>query len=94
MSRVLHDWDDSKCVTILKNAKAALNPGGRIILIETVLSENNYSCGLCDLHLLTVSGGKERNLKEFIKLGSISGLKLCNVSKISTLHEAINFEII
>ena len=92
MSRVLHDWDDNKCEAILKNARAALKKNGKIVLVETILSENSEECGLCDLHLLTVSGGKERTLNEFIQLGNKCGMSLCGVNKISALHHAMEFK--
>lgn len=91
MARVLHDWDDKRCLEILRRAKASLNPGGNIVVIETVLSEKGWEGGLCDLHLLAVSGGKERTLNEFIRLGSDVGLRLVNVRDASNLHQALHF---
>jgi hypothetical protein len=32
----MHSWGDQECVTILKNAAAALNKGGRIIIMDVV----------------------------------------------------------
>ena len=91
MARVLHDWDDKKCLEILRRAKASLKPGGNIVVIETVLSENGWEGGLCDLHLLAVSNGKERTLNEFIRLGSDAGLRLTDVREASSLHKALRF---
>jgi SAM-dependent methyltransferase len=92
MSRVLHDWDDHKFVEILRHAKASLRPGGRIIAIETVLSEQGWEGGLCDLHLLVLSGGKERTLSEFITLFESAGLILTDVLEASSLHKALHFK--
>jgi ubiquinone/menaquinone biosynthesis C-methylase UbiE len=92
MSRVLHDWDDNKCSTILKNARTALKANGKIVLVETILSENSGAYGLCDLHLLTVNGGKERTLNEFIQLGNKCGLSLSGVNKFSILHHTLEFK--
>ena len=91
MARVLHDWDDKKCLEILKRAKASLKPGGSVIVIETVLSERGWEGGLCDLHLLAVSSGKERTLNEFLRLGSDAGLSLADVREASNLHQALHF---
>lgn len=91
MARVLHDWDDKKCLGILKNAKTCLRPGGRVVILETVLSAKGWEGGLCDLHLLAVSGGKERTLDEFIRLGSEAGLSLIDVREASSLHQALHF---
>ena len=80
-----------KCLEILRRAKASLKPGGNIVVIETVLSENGWEGGLCDLHLLAVSNGKERTLNEFIRLGSDAGLRLTDVREASSLHKALRF---
>jgi len=91
MARVLHDWDDKKSLEILKRAKASLKPGGSVVVIETVLSEKGWEGGLCDLHLLAVSNGKERTLNEFIRLGSDAGLCLSDIREASNLHQALHF---
>ena len=91
MARVLHDWDDKKCLGILKHAKACLRPGGTLVILETVLSARGWEGGLCDLHLLAVSGGKERTLEEFIRLGSEAGFRLTDVREASSLHHALHF---
>lgn len=93
MARVLHDWDDKRCLEILLKAKASLKPGGRLIIIETVLSDNGWEGGMCDLHLLAVNGGKERTLAEFVKLGFTSGFSFSYIREASGLHQAIHFTI-
>lgn len=92
MARVLHDWDDRRCHEILLHAKASLRTGGRIVIIESVLSDDGWEGGLCDLHLLAVSGGRERTLAEFVRLGSATGLSLSYVREASGLHHAMHFK--
>jgi len=67
-SRVLHDWDDAGVLILLKHARAALRPKGQLAIIELLLDERSYSGGLCDLHLLAVSGGRERSFHDFSRL--------------------------
>jgi hypothetical protein len=31
---ILHDWDDEVALTILKNCRNGINPGGRILVID------------------------------------------------------------
>ncbi|WP_308015625.1 methyltransferase [Streptomyces huiliensis] len=31
LKRTLHDWDDGRCVAILRDCRAALRPGGRVL---------------------------------------------------------------
>ncbi|HEX8704652.1 MAG TPA: methyltransferase [Myxococcaceae bacterium] len=76
LARVLHDWDDRKAVQLLRQARAALRPGGRLIALEMVLDEQSPDGGLCDLHLLAVTGGQERTRGQFEQLFSAAGLRL------------------
>jgi len=68
LSRVLHDWDDAAVLVLLKNARAALRPQGQLVIIELLLDERSFSGSLCDLHLLAVTGGRERSLRDFSRL--------------------------
>ncbi len=76
LARVLHDWDDEMAVRLLAHARAALRAKGRLIVLEMVLDEERHEGGLCDLHLLAVSGGQERTQRQFAHLLSRAGLRL------------------
>jgi len=67
MSRVLHDWKDSKVLEILKNINLSLKENGTLLLFEIVVPEDsNYDVGITlNFNLLVCTGGKERTLKEF-----------------------------
>ena len=58
MARVLHDWDDAPALRLLLRARRALPSGGRLFVVEMVMSENAVAGSLCDLHLLTATGGR------------------------------------
>lgn len=75
LARVLHDWDDDAAATILKRARAALRPGGRIAIVEMLRDEKSHYGGLCGLHLLAVTGGRERTSAEFAALFARAGLR-------------------
>ena len=66
MSRVLHDWDDSKVLDILKNINLSLKENGTLLLFEIIVPEDsNYDVGITlNFNLLVCTGGKERTLKE------------------------------
>ncbi|HEX2149565.1 MAG TPA: methyltransferase, partial [Actinomycetota bacterium] len=36
-ARILHDWTDDQCVTILTNCRRAIDPGGRVLVVERLL---------------------------------------------------------
>ncbi|KZT40429.1 S-adenosyl-L-methionine-dependent methyltransferase [Sistotremastrum suecicum HHB10207 ss-3] len=38
LSNVLHDWEDSKVITILQNTRNAMSPASRLVLIEALVS--------------------------------------------------------
>jgi hypothetical protein len=78
MRHIIHDWDDEKCVTILKNCRAALNPGGKVLVVESVVPTGNQPGFVkwLDLTMLTIPEGKERTADEYRELFAAAGLKL------------------
>lgn len=81
LARVLHDWSDAKAMQILKLAAQALAENGLLYVMEMLLIDNDYGGSLCDLHLLAISGGKERTLDQFMLLADSAGLKLSHTIK-------------
>jgi hypothetical protein len=79
LSRVLHDWSDDRALALLTQARAALLPGGRLCLLEMVIPEGSLAGGLCDLHLLMATGGRERSVADFARL--LEGAGLCLVEQ-------------
>ncbi|HEM47553.1 MAG TPA: methyltransferase [Alphaproteobacteria bacterium] len=75
LSNILHDWDDDRCESILRSCAAALPPGGRIILVETVVpeGEGHPLAALLDLEMLVVTGGRERAAAEYRRLLEAGG---------------------
>ena len=41
MKHIIHDWDDERALLILRNIRKAMNRGGRVILIESVVLPGN-----------------------------------------------------
>jgi hypothetical protein len=74
---ILHDWDDDDCVTILRRCRAAMEPGGRIAIIEMVVGDHTDPgvSALMDLNMLACTGGRERSLDEFDALLARAGLR-------------------
>ena len=89
LARVLHDWDDPRAIRILRRARAALPPGGRLFVVETVLPENGASGGLCDLHLLAATGGRERTAADHAALFAQSGFAFDGVRRTSALPSVV-----
>jgi caffeic acid 3-O-methyltransferase len=85
MKWILHGWNDSECVTILRNCFNALPAsGGKVILVESVLPDfvlhSEIDAGMraalqMDLivMMLNTVGAKERTLQEFRQLAMAAG---------------------
>jgi hypothetical protein len=86
LRHVIHDWEDDDATAILGNCRNAMNPQGRILVVESVVPRGNEpSFGeLLDLMMLLV-GGRERTEDEYRRLFSRAGLKLNRV--VPTAHE-------
>jgi SAM-dependent methyltransferase len=78
MRHIIHDWDDEKCVAILKNCRAALKPGGKVLVVESVVPPGNEPGFVkwLDLTMLVIPEGKERTADEYRGLFAAAGLQL------------------
>src|SRR5689334_9602990 len=78
LKSIIHDWDDERALTILKNVRHAMKPRGRVLLVEAIIAAgNNQDFGkLIDLAMLVSPGGKERTAAEYRELLTRAGLKL------------------
>jgi hypothetical protein len=91
LARVLHDWDDAEALRILVRAREALNPGGRIYVIELVLGteDKDMRGGLLDLHMLASTGGRERTETGYRTLLERAGLRLHERRDIASIINSI-----
>jgi len=89
LSRVLHDWDDIKAIQILRHARASLARGGRLYIVELLVTDDCVAGALCDLHLLMVTGGRERSSDHFGRLLSATGFELSEVRRLPALPSII-----
>ncbi|HVK71197.1 MAG TPA: methyltransferase, partial [Polyangium sp.] len=89
LARVLHDWDDPDAIRLLVRARHALKPGGRIAIVEMVLDEDGHGGGLCDLHLLAVTGGRERTRRDFERILGAAGLRLTREQRTPALPRVL-----
>jgi hypothetical protein len=94
MKYILHDWDDDRCVAILRLCRAGLVAGGRVLVMENVIEPGNRpSWGkLLDINMLALLTGRERTKAEFRDLFARAGLGLRRVvptaGRISILEAA------
>jgi hypothetical protein len=78
---VIHDWDDDRAITILRNCRKAMATNGKLLLVEMVVPEGNANCfsKLLDLNMLVMTGGRERTRHEFERLLVAAGYRLTKV---------------
>jgi O-methyltransferase domain/Dimerisation domain len=81
---VLHDWTDEQCVTILRNSRDALEPGGRLMIVEMLLPAEGswHPSTWSDLGMMVLTGGRERTAKEFEVLLTKAGYIMSGVRAI------------
>lgn len=80
MKHIIHDWDDERAIVILKNINRVIKPGGKLLLIEQVITPDGgtFSTG-SDLHMLIMTGGRERTEEEYRTLFAAAGFELTRV---------------
>jgi len=82
LKHIVHGWDDASCIRILENCARAMNPGGRVVVIEYPLDEPNAPGFLpfMDLSLLLMTSGRERTVAQYRELLAAAGLSLAKVT--------------
>ncbi|MBB1259667.1 methyltransferase [Streptomyces alkaliterrae] len=83
LSRILHCFDDESCHRILTNCRRAMRPGGRLVVLERVLTRGDGSCLTqgYNMHMLVVlGGGRERDESQYRALLDKAGFTLESVS--------------
>ncbi|MGL4396426.1 MAG: methyltransferase [Hyphomicrobium sp.] len=81
LKRILHDWTDDVCVTILENIRRSMNPGAKVLVVDCVIPPGNEPNGgkVLDILMMSALPGFERTEKEFAALFKRAGLKLNRV---------------
>jgi hypothetical protein len=78
---VVHDWDDSRAITILRNCRRAMAEKGRVLLVDMVVPDTDAVSfsKLLDLNMLAMTGGRERTKAEFRVLLDAADYKLTRI---------------
>ncbi|MEU6350903.1 methyltransferase [Streptomyces sp. NPDC047072] len=77
LSRVLHDWDDERCLTILRRCAEAMAPGAELLVVERLLPEDGRLtlAVAWDVHMLCNVGGRERTEAHYRRLLAEAGFE-------------------
>lgn len=96
LSRILHDWDDEKCQTILSNISRAMGEQSQLLVIEKMIPRKmdarHMHMYMNDLYMWAVCGGKERTEDEFDALLVKVGLKIKDIYPITDEEYVIEIE--
>jgi SAM-dependent methyltransferase len=78
---VIHDWDDSRAVTVLRNCRRAMTKNSRVLLVDMIVPDTASASfsKLLDLNMLVINGGRERTKAEFCALLNAVGYKLTRI---------------
>jgi hypothetical protein len=81
LSHVIHDWDDDRCLEILRNCRQAMDPNGRLLLVEMVIppGDDPHPGKMLDMVMLSLPGGMERSEDEYRELLEEAGFRLTQV---------------
>jgi len=75
---ILHDWEDAQALTILKNIHRVAASPSKLLIVERLLpaAPEPSPVHLMDLHMLVLTGGRERSREEFETLLASAGYRL------------------
>jgi hypothetical protein len=79
LKHIIHDWGDEHCRTILGHIANAMQPDGKVLIIETIMPEAHgpHPAKFMDVNMLAMTeGGCERTEREFKALLESARLRL------------------
>jgi hypothetical protein len=81
LKSIVHDWNDADSIRILKNVRRAIQPDGKLLLVEFVIPHGNdpHPGKLTDINMLVSLGGRERTEAEFRDVLAQAGFRLTQV---------------
>src|SRR3954462_2132880 len=74
LKSVIHDWNDARSISILRNCRQALPNSGKLLLVERLMpespgmSDDHKAHAMSDLNMLSGPGGCERTERQYREL--------------------------
>jgi hypothetical protein len=91
MKFIIHDWNDERCVQILRNCHRALTSGARLLVVDRIMpgrlepTPDHLSVALVDLNMLRGPGGYERTEPEHRDLLARGGFRMARIVPVGRL---------
>jgi O-methyltransferase domain len=81
LKHIVHDWDESNVLQILRNVRAAMPSNAKLLIIEGVVPDDDreHLSKMLDLEMLVVATGKERTAHEYAELLRTAGFRCTRV---------------
>jgi hypothetical protein len=78
---IIHDWDDDAAVGILRNVRSAAAAGAALLLVESVMPEDDREslAKWNDMGMLLINNGRERTSDEYRGLLDKAGFQMISV---------------
>jgi hypothetical protein len=78
---IIHDWNDEAALNILKNCRRAIHPDGRLLVVDTVLTQSTdpTTALMMDMLMMVLTSGRERTESEFRSLLHEAGFSMVRV---------------
>ena len=89
MSRVIHDWDDTKAQVILDKVNSALSKKGTLFLIENLTDKIKDKASLLSLNMHLITESYERTERKYRELLNKTNFKVEKIIRINNLQYAI-----
>ncbi|MEE2970216.1 MAG: methyltransferase [Pseudomonadota bacterium] len=86
LKKFIRNWNEDQVVTILRNCRNAMKPGGKFLIIEPLVGPANEPIWgkMQDFTMLIAfEDGMKRTSEEYAELLAEAGLKLDHVQEIS-----------
>jgi SAM-dependent methyltransferase len=77
---VIHDWNNERAAVILGNCRRAMRPGATLLVLERLL-ERGSAAELIDLHMMVLTGGRERSPADYTTLLNDAGFRVNRVAR-------------
>jgi hypothetical protein len=86
LANILHDWEDERAITILRNCRQSMARGGRVLIVERLIPDEPADAVpalLSDVNMLINTGGRERTNAEYASLLAEAGLNIGTVQPVA-----------
>jgi hypothetical protein len=89
---IIHDWDDSHSIAILRTCRRAMAPDSRLLIIERLIPPRNelaLDAVFGDVAMLVHTGGRERTEAEYRALLEAADLRLVQTVATDTPYSVL-----